>query len=234
MANAHRYGFRFVRSINGYETPQTLTFPIASGYAPNTIDGGGGTACNLNIGDPVRIRQDGTIRLVQTGQDTSADNAAQADYAFGVIAGFPRMPVNGFIRPNSFYTSGTTYSGGIGADAAPVALVIPVSDNIFEIDSDAVLGTATRSGALGLVGQTTKIAYSVLTVGTGQPKANPLLNIAGLSTDGTVQNQLVIVGVGATDQDQDYTATNVTFQVMFTTQQLATATATTPVYGAKN
>ena len=167
MSNAHRYGFRFVRSLSGNDTPQTFTFPIASGYAPNTIDGGGGTSVNLNIGDPVRIRQDGTIRLVQTGQDTTGANTANPDYAFGVIAGFPRMSVNGFIRPSSFYTSGTTYSGGIGGDAAPVALVIPVANNIFEVDSDAVLGTLTRSGALGLVGQTTKIAYSVLTVGTG-------------------------------------------------------------------
>ena len=48
-----------------------------------------------------------------------------------------------------------------------------------------------------------------------------------------MQNQLVIVGVGATDQDQDYTATNVTFQVMFSAQQLEIVNAA-GVFGAAN
>ena len=233
MANVHRYGLRFVRAISGTDSPQIFTFPIVSGYAPNTIDGGGGTAVNLNIGDPVRFRQDGTLRLVQTGQDVAGANSAQADYAFGVVVGFPRIIVSNAPRPGSFYTSGTTYSGGIGADVAPLVSIIPAAGNIFEIDTDAVVGAGTKGAALGVVGQTAKIAYSVLTSGTGQPKANPLLGVSTLSTDGTIQSQLLVVGLGKLGDVMDFTASNLTFQVMFSAVQLQPVNMAA-IFGAQN
>ena len=60
-------------------------------------------------------------KLTQAGADTTTTNTDPADYAFGVIVGFPRVIVGGFPRPGSFYTGGTTYSGGIGGDNAPLA-----------------------------------------------------------------------------------------------------------------
>lgn len=222
MANTHRYGIRFQRTQAGGDTPQIFTFPIATAYAPATIFGGG-TTVNLNIGDPVRLFEDGTIGLVQTAQDVAGANADSDDYAFGIIVGFPRVIVGGFPRPGSFYTSGTTYTGGIGSDSAPLVSVIPVSGNIFEIDADAVVGAGTKSACLAVVGQTATITYSVLTSGTGQPKANPLLGVSTLAAGGANQLQLVVVGLGKAGDAMDFASTNVTFQVKFTAEQLAVA-----------
>lgn len=226
MANPHRYGFRFVRSLGGSDTPQIFTYPIATAYAPTTVVGAG-TACNLNIGDPVKLLEDGTIQLVQTAQDVSGADADSDDYAFGVIVGFPRVIVGGFPRPGSFYTSGTAYTGGISSDNAPLAAVIPVHNNIFEIDADTAPTVATLAGAMALVGGVGTMVYSVLTAGTGQPKANPLLDVSTVVSGGTDQLQLLVVGLGKAAYTCDFTSANVPFQVMWQNQQLLpTADAT--------
>lgn len=230
MANPHRYGIRFVRSISGSDTPQIFTFPIATAYAPVTIFGAG-TSVNLNIGDPVRLLEDGTIALVQAGQDVTADNSDSDDYAFGVIVGFPRVLVGGSPRPGSFYTSGTAYTGGIGSDSAPLVSVIPVEGNIFEIDSLAAPSPATLAGAMAYVGMTATLTYTVLTTGTGQPKANPLLDLSTAAAGGAKQLQFVITGLGKSAYTQDFTATNVTFQVMWSAKQLQAA-PDAGIYGA--
>jgi hypothetical protein len=222
MANTHRYGFRFVRSISGNDTPQIFTRPIATAYAPVTIVGGG-TGVNLNIGDPVRLAEDGTVQLTQMGQDTSGANGDSDDSVFGVIAGFPRVIVGGFPRPGSFYQSGTTYTGGIGSDSAPLVSIIPARGNIFEVDADAVIGAGTKSAAMAVVGQTARIAYSVLTSGTGQPKANPLLDASDLTAGGANQLQLIVTDLGKAGDAMDFTATNLTYQVMFNYIQLSAA-----------
>jgi len=222
MANTHRYGFRFVRSISGADTPQTFTFPIATAYAPTTVVGAG-TSVNLNIGDPVKLLEDGTIGLVQAGQDVSGANADSDDYAFGIIAGFPRVIVGGYPRPGSFYTTGTTYTGGISSDSAPLVTVIPVEGNIFEIDAAAAPSPATLAGAMAYVGMTATMTYTVLTTGTGQPKANPLLDLSTAAAGGANQLQLQILGLGKAAYTQDFTAANVTFQVMWGAKQLQAA-----------
>lgn len=236
MANTHRYGFRFVRSISGNDTPQTFTFPIASGYQPNPAFGtSDGSNCNLNIGDPVALAADGTLKLTQAGADTTTTNTDPADYAYGVIVGFPRVIVGGFPRPGSFYTGGTTYSGGIGGDSAPLATIIPVAGNIFEVDANAVVGAGTKTAALGVVGNTATIAYSVLTTGNGQPKANPRLSVASLIATGLIQQQLLIVGLGKAGDAMDFASSDVTFQVMFSAQEMTiglAASSATGQYGA--
>lgn len=220
MANTHRYGIRYVRSISGADTPQVLTFPIASAYAPVTVVGAG-SSVNLNIGDPVKLAEDGTIMLTQTGQDSSGANTDSDDFVFGVIAGFPRVVVGGYPRPGSFYATGTTYTGGIGGDNAPLVAVIPAAGNIFEIDANAVIGAGTKSAAMAVVGQTARIAYSVLSSGNGQPKANPRLNVADLAAGGANQLQMVVVGLGKAGDAMDFSSSDVTLQVMFTALELA-------------
>jgi hypothetical protein len=212
MANTHRYGFRFVRSISGNDTPQIFTLPIADDYAPVTIVGAG-TSVNLNIGDPVNFAEDGTVRLVQQGQ--ASDGSDTDDYAFGIIVGFPRVIVGGYPRPGSYYTSGTSYSGGIGGDNAPLVSIIPVAGNIFEIDCDTAHTTPTKSGLMGLVGGTGNMIYSVLTSGSGQPKANPYLDVSDVVLNSAEINQLRVVGLGKAGDAMDFTATNVTLQVMW-------------------
>lgn len=233
MANPHRYGFRFVRSMSGQDTPQILTFPIASGYAIGTINGAG-TTVNLNIGDPVRLVEDGTLQLVQTAQDVTAQDDDSDDFCYGIVAGFPRIVVNGSPRPGSFFTSGTTYSGGIGGDSAPLVSIIPAAGNIFEIDMDAAPTVQTLSGAMANVGGVATMAYSVLTSGNGQPKANPLLSKSSIVFASANQLQLQIVGLGKSAYTCDFTAANVPYQVMWNTLQMAIPTAESTATGIAN
>lgn len=235
MANTHVYGFRWVRSlVGGGDTPQIITMPIASAYAPNTTAGGGGTAVNLNRGDPVKILQDGTLQLTSVGVDVAGVNVTHTESTFGIVVGFPRVLVGGFPRPNGFYTSGVAYTGGIGGDSATLCSVIPVEGNIFEVDADAVIGAGTKTAALGVVGQTARITYTPLTSGAGQPKANPLLKVSDLAAGGANQMQLLVTGLGKYNDDQDYTVAGATLQVMFTFVDLARlGDFTTPIFGAK-
>lgn len=217
MANPHLYGFRFARSFDGNETPQTITKPIASGYAPNTgADGAGGTACNLNIGDPVQLLNDGTVRLVQPGQ--AADGTDIDDRVYGIVAGFPRVMIAGAPRTSSFYVSGTTYTGD---DQQTLCKIIPVHNNIFEIDCDAAGGSSldTKAEWQSLVG-TANFVYSVLTSGAGQPKANPLLDTSDISEAADEVNQLRIVGLSKRFDTLDPALTHVTLEVIFNMQQL--------------
>lgn len=214
MSNQHRYGFRYVRSIHGAETPQIFTVPILTAYQPNPVFGtSDGSNCNLNIGDPIMIREDGTFALVQAG--AAADGSDSDDFATGIVVGFPRVLVGGFPRPGSFYVGGTTYSGGIGGDNAPLVSYIPVAGNIFEIDCDTAHSTPTKAGFLALVGGTGNMVYSVLTAGMGQPKANPLLDVSDVVLNSTEVNQLRVVGLGKAGDVMDFTASNVTLQVMW-------------------
>jgi len=235
LANQHRYGLRWVRSLSGAEQPQILRFPVSDTYQATTIVGAG-TNVNLNVGDPVKLGEDGCIKLVQAGQDQDGGaNTDSDDYIFGVIAGFERTwnESQGVPEQKSYVPGGTDYAGGIGGDQAPIALVIPAAGNVFEIDADAALATPTKAGALAQVGRTGRIVYSVLSSGVvGAPKANPLLDISVVEAGagGADQNQLVVVGLGAKGDAMDFTATNVTFQVMATAVQLHPAPDT--VYGA--
>lgn len=214
MPNTHTYGFRFARSFDGNETPQTIVKPIASGYAPNTgADGAGGTAVNLNIGDPVQLLNDGTVRLVQPGAAT--DGTDMDDRTFGIVAGFPRLMVGGFPRPNGFYTSGTTYTGD---DQQTLCKIIPVHDNIFEIDCDTTGQPTTKAAWQSLVG-TANFIYTVLTSGAGAPKANPRLDIS-THNETTQLNQLRVVGLSKRFDQQDPTLEHVTLEVIFNEQQL--------------
>lgn len=214
MANTHRYGFRFARSFDGVETPQTITKPIESTYAPNTgADGANGTACNLNIGDPVQLLNNGTVRLAQPGQ--AADGSDIDDRVYGIVAGFPRVMIGGAPRPNGFYPSGTTYTGD---DQQTLCKIIPVHNNIFEIDCNASGQPTTKAAWQSLVG-TANFVYSVLTSGIGAPKANPLLDISD-HNETTEVNQLRVIGLSKRFDAQDPTSEFVTLEVVFNNQQL--------------
>jgi hypothetical protein len=218
VANPHIYGFRFARSFDGNETPQTIVKPIASGYAPNTgDDGAGGTAVNLNIGDPVQLLNNGTVRLAQPG--AQVDGTDIDDRVFGVVAGFPRVMIGGAPRPNGFYPSGTTYTGD---DQQTLCKIIPVHNNIFEIDTDAAGGVSfdTKAEFQSMIG-TAQIVYSaVLTSGAGQPKANPLFDISTYSEAADVVQQLRVVGLSKRFDQLDPSLTSVTLEVIFNEQQI--------------
>jgi hypothetical protein len=229
MPNNHRYGFRFVRSLSGASTPQIITLPVASGYQGGTVNGGG-TNINMNIGDPVRLTEAGTVELVQ--QQQAVNGTDSDDFCYGIIVGFPRVIVGGSPRPGGFLTGGTTYTGGIGSDNAPLVSIIPAAGNIFEIDANAVVGAGTKNACMALVGGVGSMTYSVLTSGNGQPKGNPLLAASTVAFASASEFQLQVVGLGKFGDAMDFAATNVTFQVMWQCLQMAIPTAEHAVDGS--
>jgi hypothetical protein len=218
VANPHHYGFRFARSFDGNETPQTIEKPIASAYAPNTgDDGAGGTACNLNIGDPVQLLNNGTVRLVQPG--TTAAGTDIESRTFGIVAGFPRVMIGGAPRPNGFYPSGTAYTGD---DQQTLCKIIPVHNNIFTVMCDAAGGGSldTKAEWQAVVGSTANFVYSALTSGAGQPKANPMLDTSDISEAVNEINQLRIIGLSKRFDSLDPALTDVELEVIFNEQQI--------------
>lgn len=209
MANTHRYGFRWIKSEFGGDTPQIVTRKIASAYQPNN----GSVGVNLNIGDPVYLDDSGNAVLLVAGSTTTADDQV-TQRCFGVVAGFPQMLINGALRPNSFYVSGTVY-GSVYANRTLVS-IIPAPGNVFEIDTNAAGGTSfdTRSEFESIVGAGTHVVYSALGTATANPKANPL---ASTSFTQAVANfrQLRVVGVGSASEAIDFESTNVPLQVVF-------------------
>lgn len=191
-----------------------LSAPIASAYQPNPAFGtSDGDNCNLNIGDPIMLREDGTVALVQAGAQSNGSDSDE--FATGVVVGFPRVIAGGGPRPGSFYVGGTTYSGGIGGDNAPIVAYIPVRGNTFLIDCDLAHSTPTKAGYLALVGGTGNFLYSLLTSGTGQPKANPLIDVSDIVLNSAEVNQLRVIGLGKGFDQQDPTLPFVTLEVEF-------------------
>lgn len=211
MANPHRYGFRWVRSLSGADTPQILTYRIGSGYAPNVT---GATTCNLNVGDPVYMNDSGNILLLDPGTTTTADNQV-TQRALGVIAAFPQVLINGAVRPNGFYPTGTVW--GSNYSNRTLVSVIPAHNNVFEVDTDAAGSSSqdTRSEFEGFVGGCAAIVYSQINTTTANPKANPMLDVSDITQAVADFRQLRIVGVGALSDSVDYTVTNVPLQVVF-------------------
>ena len=217
MANTHRYGFRFVKNRWAGDTPEVVTRKIGSGYTPNVT---GATTCNLNIGDAVYLDDSGNANLLAPGTTTTADNQV-TQRAFGVIAGFPQMLINGAVRPNAFYPTGTVY--GTNYNNRTLVTIIPADGNVFEIDTDAAGGTSfdTRSEWESAVGGCSAIVYSQINTTGTNPKANPLLSASGITQAVADFRQLRIVGVGAASETLDFAASNLAVQVIFNLIQAA-------------
>ena len=211
MANPHRYGFRFVKGRWGGDTPEMVTRKVASGYAPNVT---GATTCNLNIGDPVYLDDSGNANLLVPGSTTTADNQV-TQRAFGVVAGFPQLLINGGVRPNAYYPTGTAY--GTNYNNRTIVTLIPVDGNVFEVDTDAAGGTSfdTRLEWESAVGGCSAIVYSQINTTSVNPKANPLFSASGITQAVADFRQLRIVGVGSLSESIDFTLTNVPVQVVF-------------------
>jgi hypothetical protein len=101
--------------------------------------------------------------------------------------------------------------------------VLPVKDNIFEVDLGTAPGSSYDTAAeyAATVGKGAHFTYSVISSGVrGAPKANPLLTFAAIDST-TGFRQLRIVGMSKLGDTQDFTGNAVRMQVMFNAVQLA-------------
>jgi hypothetical protein len=223
MANTHRYGFRFLKNRWGGDTPEVQTHFISSGYAANTgANGSGGTACALNIGDPVQLVETstntagaGSIRLAPAG---TGDTDTGTQRVYGIVVGFPQMLVSGAKRPNAVYpVGGVTYSADVNKT---LVAVIPVEGAVWEVDVDTTSASFDTIGEYeAVIGQNCNYNFTTtLTVSTSNVKANPLATLSFTATAATIR-QLRILGVGRLGDNIDFASASVPLQVLFNTVQ---------------
>ena len=138
MANPTRKGFRIHSGEGKTGTPATVLGRVASNY---------GTA--LSVGQPVRKTDAGYYELAPGTEGTPG-------LIFGIIAAIDQFYDSNLGRiskplgsaPKTLPAS-TTYTG---VDNESRILIWPCQGNYFEVDADAALSTATRAGALALLG----------------------------------------------------------------------------------
>lgn len=206
MANPHRYGFRFLKNRWGGDTPEAYTGFLASGYAPA---GSGLTSPNLNIGDPVKLKDAGTFELVTAG-DGSTDDAAER--TFGIVCGFPQVLINGGVRPNAYYPTGTVYGSNLNAQT--LVTVIPVEGCVWEIDTATTSSSFdTKAEFQAVIGAVADFTYTQINTTSANPKVNPMLALS--FAESTTVRALRVVGLGRGFDQYDLTLANVPLQVVF-------------------
>lgn len=205
MANPHRYGFRFLKNRWGGDTPEIYTGFLASGYQPSN----GAVNVNLNIGDPVKQLDDGSLALAIPGE---ADDDDADERVFGVVAGFPQVLINSNVRPNAFYPGGTVY--GTNLNNQTLVQVIPAEGCVWEIDTATTSSSFdTKTEFQAVIGAVARIVYTALNTTTANPKANPMIELS--FGESTIVRQLRVVGLGRGFEQYDLTLASVPLQVVF-------------------
>lgn len=191
--NTHRYGFRWVGSLDGSCYPKPQEFLVASGYHGQVS----ATDVDLNIGDPVQFNVgapgSGFVELAATG--------ATPNIFWGVIVGISNVKVGLPLLGRKFsrVPAGTTYA--TEQDTTKV-LVVPFGRNLWEID---VTGNTSSSDTLAeyraMCNRNANMIYTLDTTDASKPKANPMIDVSTLSDDTA---DFRIINVSKTALNQDY------------------------------
>lgn len=196
--NTHRYGFRWVGSLDGACYPKPVEFLVASAYAATVS----ATNVDLNVGDPVQMVSDGTVAL--------ATGAGSPSTLWGVIVSFSNvkigLPLAG--RKFSRLPNGTTYT--LETDASK-ALVVPFGRNIWEVDCDDKTTATTLAAYRALIGENADLSYTLDTTDASRPKANPMLDI---STHASTTKDFRILDLSKTALNQDFSGSYVKVRVI--------------------
>lgn len=165
--NAALYGLRWVESRFGSAYPAVEKFPVASAYqaAP------GGVNVDLNIGDPVKKVNDGTVALCAAG-----------DATFGVVVGvLPYYDGAKMVRANRL-PGGTTY--GSNLERQSFVEIIPIAGQIFECIVDDNTTATTQAAYTAFIGENVDISINQT---SGDTHAYPKLHITGHEAGGATK-----------------------------------------------
>lgn len=195
MANTTNYGFRWVRSLSGAMTPPApVRMRLASGLV--TTVGGAGTF-DLNVGDPVTQLATGYASVAIGSEGTH-------DLIFGVICGFGYIYNGTRMAPTPYFPSG----GGVygtNYERMSWVYVIPVKDQVFEVDADEGSSISTYANWIGAVGEN---ADHVLT-GATSGAVTPLLDISTHNTTAALGWRILDISNERIDNDPTLTRTKV-------------------------
>jgi hypothetical protein len=187
MANANKYGFRWVRAMQGSTVPKPQQMRVASGYqaAPGAVN------VDLNIGDPVIMVSDGTVALAAAGNAT-----------FGVVVGIKPYwnATKGRLEFGTALPGGTTYTGT--EEQVSTVHVLPVAGQVFEAVCDDGTTAILKATFITYIGENVDISINQV---SGSRLASPKLHITGHGTSNALVWRIVDVGQGP---DADFTVIN--------------------------
>ena len=163
--NAYQYGFRWHSFLHGGTgKPAPVKKRLASGLAITANPGA--VSVDLNVGDPIKLVNDGTVTL-----------AAAGDSIYGVVCGIGPVDFVGSAVGSAWNTkvpSGTT--GTVGGDREIYVHVLPVAGSIFRVVCD---DSSTAAAYIALIEEN---CDHVFIPDSTNKKAKPALDI---STHGT-------------------------------------------------
>jgi hypothetical protein len=194
--NRSYYGFRpYIGDPNGgVSFPQTVRKWVATG-ADHVDDGA--VSMDLNIGDPVKLVNDGSVLLAVGG-----------DIVWGIVAGFEYYWDGDFMRPTNKLPNQNAW--GTVEERRPWVHVIPARACWWEIDVDDNTTATTKAAYLALVGENCEFTCAG---DTSTLKASPL---ADISTHATTQDHsLRIEGISDSRNNEDFSGERVKIIVSF-------------------
>lgn len=199
--NAIMYGFRWQRVRGGNNlTPERVR--VASGYqaSPSAIN------VDLRVGDPVKKVSDGTIAL-----------AALGDSPFGVIVGIGPYFDGTRMRPGGVSLPGGTVYGTL-LERQSFVYIVPVADQLFEIDCDDAVTATTEAAFAAFIGENCDATINPV---AGSTLANPRLDISTHAVTATLRWRIVDIA----RYPNDFTGNYVKLLVTANTAQQAPFTA---------
>jgi hypothetical protein len=206
--NRAEYGFRFYRSLTGAQKPTIEWVPIATAYNGSIT---GGSAIDINVGDPV-------VRLSTGYFQHAAGSETTAVAPYGIVVAIGKVwdgalmqSVNKVVNQGGAYGTNLTRQTQVG--------VIPVDQAYWEVDADDNVTATTLAGYLALYGENTN---HVLTTGS-EPLANPLLDISLHNTTALIWR---IVKVSDTVENKDFSGTRVKLIVRSNVAQMPWSSST--------
>lgn len=197
--NAALYGARFQYSRGG-PNEKVMRVRVASAYQASP----GGVSVDLNVGDPIKKVNDGTIALCAAG-----------DAIFGWVAGIGQYysaAIGGIVPGGVSLPGGTTY--GSVLERQSFVFITPAAGMVFEMDVDDNTTATTEAGYTALIGENCDITINQV---SGDTHAYPLVDISDHKT-GTAQLRIVDL---ARYIPQDYSGTRV--KLLMTTNEVQEA-----------
>lgn len=209
--NVAYYGFRPSRGALGMAAVgRTIRCPVASNYV-STI-AGLAAGIGFRAGDPVNQLSDGTVAHLTVSDGTPTETTMKC---LGVVVAVDpwfdsTIGQNGAMRRADNLPPGIVY--GTNFDRQSNLLVLPAEGVTFEVDATGTVPT-TYATWLALVGANFPLIYSAVA-----PKAFPRVDV---TTPVTTAEQIRVVGISQTLNNQDFSGANVKLLVQFNLVQQA-------------
>lgn len=201
--NRARYGFRPYRSRSGSGTPSPERRFLASAYGGQP----GSANCDVQIGDPMTLVNDGSLAFATAGSAGSISH---------IVVGVEQYWDGTAMRKGNKvpYASGVY---GTNLERRTLIHAMRVEDWIWEIDTDAA---STYATLLAAVNANADFSYNA-----SAPNANPRLGVSTINT--THSLQLRIQGISENAENVDFTGNYVKMLVIVNKTAAATQAATT-------